>query len=83
MLKMFYPEVTGRNQPTVVTEFQMKNQQYIKSNPEVKKVFKEMQKFAKAKDQLSAFTSAVWMLEKLTGYQELTSWVVGQFDLDF
>jgi hypothetical protein len=42
-----------------------------------------MQRFAKEKDQLSSFTSAMRVLEALTGYPELTAWVIGQFDLNF
>lgn len=69
--------------PPPATRFQKANQEYIDVNPEIKKVFKEVQRFAKDKDQLSAFASAMRVLESLTGYADLSAWVIGQFDLEF
>jgi len=67
----------------VATRFQRANQEYINNYPEIKKKFKDMQRFAKNKDQLSAFDSAMRVLESLTGYTDLSAWVLGQFDLEF
>lgn len=69
--------------PPPATRFQKSNQEYINDNLELKKAFKEMQRFAKDKDQLSAFASAVRVIEALTGYPDLSAWVIGQFDLNF
>lgn len=69
--------------PSPATRFQKANQEYINENPELKKVFKEMQRFAKEKDQLSAFASTIRVLEALTGYADLSAWVIGQFDQKF
>lgn len=69
--------------PLPATRFQMANQDFINENPEFKKVFKDMQRFAKDKDQLSAFAFAMRVLESLTGYTDLSAWVLGQFDLEF
>lgn len=65
------------------TRFQKSNQEYISDNPEIKREFKNMQRFAKDKDQLSAFASAMRVLESLTGQTDLSAWVIGQFDLEF
>ena len=71
--------------PTLLaaTRFQKANQEFIDSNPEIKKKFKDMQRFAKNEDQLSAFDSAMRVLESLTGYPDLSAWIIGQFDLEF
>lgn len=42
-----------------------------------------MQRSAKDKDQLSAFSSALRLLEALTGHTDLAARTLGQFDLEF
>ena len=65
------------------TPVQMLVREFIKDDPEVKQEFKTMQKYAKKKKMYISYSSALKIIEYLTGCDTLHSKLIGYFDLTF
>lgn len=69
--------------PPPLSPLQVKNQEFIKSDPHLHKAFKKMQASAKERNAYQSLCYAAEVIENLTGHLGLESWIVGNFDEDF
>lgn len=62
---------------------QVKNKQFIEGDRNFQHLLNDIRHFCDKKDKYNLMCSAFFMLERLTGYESLTSTVIGKLDLPF